>query len=432
MKNIFFKKSSNINFKFNNIFKINKFKKFSYKTYYKRNYIDKRQDIFSVIIPTYNRFELTIESIISVLFQDLSFLKIFIIDDGSNRSFYNYFLNNFKFLIKNKLNLENYLKNILKKDLKYLRVNIINYFKKHQIKNLISNKKNIKFIKKFNVAIISSNRKYKREVYIIRLKNNFGPGYSREIGIYFAKSFYILFLDSDDLFLPQKLKIVKKINKDLYQNLDIYLYNDKIINLNKKHFKIEGNIFFESIKQNRISISSLILRKNIFKTIKYFFNENYFNNFTVMEDYYFYLKITFLFDIGLLSEKLTIIRKWDKIISQTKLNTNYEYYKILSLYKFFINIFIIYLRSIHKNDFFNIIVKDKNVKENFDKILLNSFDQMLFHKFVEIKDKRSFIINEILNKLIVWGKGSLKRNNFESLFRIFVKIIILIYILVEF
>ena len=96
----------------------------------------------SVILPFYNNPKETIRAINSVKNQHYSNLEILIIDDGSDYR---------------------------DKDLDSLAINDNNTF-------------------------------------VIKNKKNMGPGYSRNIGITNSKGDYIAFLDSDDEWLPNKLK----------------------------------------------------------------------------------------------------------------------------------------------------------------------------------------------------------------------------------
>ncbi|KON86548.1 glycosyl transferase [Sporosarcina globispora] len=53
---------------------------------------------------------------------------------------------------------------------------------------------------------VKSEMKHESRIKVIQLQKNMGPAYARNIGITAAKGNYISFLDSDDIWLPQKLE----------------------------------------------------------------------------------------------------------------------------------------------------------------------------------------------------------------------------------
>ncbi|MCX8059441.1 MAG: glycosyltransferase [Spirochaetes bacterium] len=415
----------------------------------------------SVIIPLKNRFDLTLEAVVSVLLQDVYFIKIILIDDNSKENFYTYFLSNIYKIILYKKKIENYLKLILKRDLFYINIDNIYFYKNDfQLKRLKSKffaKKiynllllnRYKYLKnkfelgdykikyKKTILIKIHNKKQKklfiRKIVILRHSETFFSGVAKNNGLKFSKSNFISFLDSDDIYLPSRLKLAENfvrkiknsnefenINKDTFhfdnldrdfiilQNKDYYLYDDKLINLNKKHFKIEGNIFLESIKQNRISIPSLTLSKKTLDFIQNFFNEEPFSNLPVMEDYYFFLKITFLFNVFLLDEKLTIIRKWTNVESLTKTYDNFEFYRLQGFYRFIIKI---------------LVILDKYKRES-------RFCNRYLCLYSLISSNKDFILDQIFFKIKCWVIGSIKREKIEM--NNIVKFVILVLLLVDF
>jgi glycosyltransferase involved in cell wall biosynthesis len=58
-----------------------------------------------------------------------------------------------------------------------------------------------------SIKIIKEFESKENRVHLIRFKKNYGPAYARNLGIQLAKGRYIAFLDSDDVWHPDKLEI---------------------------------------------------------------------------------------------------------------------------------------------------------------------------------------------------------------------------------
>ena len=171
------------------------------------------EDTISVIIPTYNREKLILDTIYSVLNQTYKKMEILIIDDYSTD------------------NTEKIIENIKDNRVKYIKLN----------------------------------KKY-------------GANYARNFGINLAKGKYISFLDSDDIFHKDKLKMqLKNINK-YKSDMDFCKIN---VHINSLHYSVpdrkkireiyKGNIFNELISNgNFISTQSIIVKKIYIK--KYMFD----------------------------------------------------------------------------------------------------------------------------------------------------------------
>ena len=68
---------------------------------------------------------------------------------------------------------------------------------------------------------------------MIFLENNSGPSFARNVGVKSARSDYIAFLDSDDVWLPNKLEVQHKIMLDNNLNFSFHLYSAFPTNLVK-------------------------------------------------------------------------------------------------------------------------------------------------------------------------------------------------------
>ena len=139
-------------------------------------------------------------------------------------------------------------------------------------------------------------------------KENGGVSSARNFGVKKAKGEFIAFLDSDDMWLKDKLeKQVKYMSKrsDLFvsQTEEIWIRNGVRVNQKKKHKKCEGRIFKEVLPLCIISPSAVIMRRELFDHVGLFDEE-----FLVCEDYDLWIRVAAKYPVGLLKEKLIIKR----------------------------------------------------------------------------------------------------------------------------
>ena len=181
--------------------------------------------------------------------------------------------------------------NFLKKALKSLEDQLFKNFEIIVIDNC-SKDKTFKIVKEFTKKII-----YRR------INNRGSIARSRNVGIKLSKGKWICFLDSDDYWLPNKLKKVFTLIKK--KKIDVICHSEHVINeeIKKKkiwHYGPHTKNFYQTLlkKGNRFSTSASCVKKKFLLRKKIKFEEQ--NSFITAEDYSFFLhlafhKATFLF-----------------------------------------------------------------------------------------------------------------------------------------
>jgi glycosyltransferase involved in cell wall biosynthesis len=101
-------------------------------------------------------------------------------------------------------------------------------------------------------------------------QENRGIGHARNTGISQARGIWIAFLDSDDEWLPSKLKNQLKAlqhqpDYKICHTNEIWIRNGKRVNPMKKHEKSGGLIFKNCLPLCIISPSSVIIHRSVFK-----------------------------------------------------------------------------------------------------------------------------------------------------------------------
>ena len=171
---------------------------------------------------------------------------------------------------------------------------------------------------------------YKKKIILITQKNA-GISSSRNKGIKTAKYDWLAFLDSDDLWKPQKLKRQKEKltkhpeNKICYTDEE-WRKNGKWMNQKKVHQKFSGWIYDKCLPLCIISPSSAIIHRTVFERVG-LFDENL----PACEDYDLWLRITIVYPVLYIPEKLIVKRAgdWPQLSKQHSLDK----YRIVALEK---------------------------------------------------------------------------------------------------
>jgi len=199
---------------------------------------------FSIIIPTFNRAHTIIRALDSIKIQNLNKeIEVILVDDGSTDN----------------------------------TVAIVNQW-------IEKNKLEIKYL----------------------IQTHQGVSQARNFGVSQSNANWICFLDSDDEWLAKKLEkqfqyILLNPNIRIFQTEEIWFRNGIRVNAHKKHKKISGNIFQESLLQCMITTSSVAIRRDLWLE-----NHGFDTKLASCEDYDLWLRITCKEEIGLLPENLLI------------------------------------------------------------------------------------------------------------------------------
>ena len=187
---------------------------------------------------------------------------------------------------------------------------------------------------------------------IIVNKNSLGAGYARNVGIKKSKTKYVAFLDSDDKWAKNKLKI--QVNFMEKNNISFSHTSYHIINSNDKiissRLAREIIIFQDLITSCDIGLSTVILNLNLLNK-----NKLLFPKIKTKEDYVLWLQIVKkIKTIRGLDKKLTYYRKTKGSLSSNKLLSLINGYKVYRNYmnygviKSLFYLFILSINSVKK------------------------------------------------------------------------------------
>jgi len=135
-------------------------------------------------------------------------------------------------------------------------------------------------------------------------QKNSGVSSARNRGITESKNKWIAFLDSDDVWVHEKLAMQAEFHKKSPEVLmsytaETWIRDNKEIKIPKKFRKVGENIFLENLSYCNIAPSSVIMNKTLFTRFG-LFDETL----EVCEDYDLWLRIAQREKIGLINKKL--------------------------------------------------------------------------------------------------------------------------------
>lgn len=139
-------------------------------------------------------------------------------------------------------------------------------------------------------------------------QENRGVSPARNVGIQKARGRWLAFLDSDDLWLPEKLErqtafLAGHPEALVCQTQEVWVRRGKRVNPRKRHQKFSGDIFAPSLKLCLVSPSAVMIRKDLLNAVGPFDE-----TMPACEDYDLWLRISARHPIFLLDEPLVIKR----------------------------------------------------------------------------------------------------------------------------
>tara|TARA_Y100000389_G_C17467250_1_gene526779 strand:+ start:3732 stop:4472 length:741 start_codon:yes stop_codon:yes gene_type:complete len=199
---------------------------------------------------------------------------------------------------------------------------------------------------KIDLHLIKKISKQSKKIKLIINKKNIGAGYSRNLGIKKSKGQFLAFLDADDFWYRNKLKIQLEFMKKNSINISHTSYkviniDNRVTNYRKAKFLLNHSSL---LKDCEIGLSTVMIKKNFFgKKIK-------FPNLKTKEDFVLWLKLSKITDIFGLNVYLGYWRNTKKSLSKSilqKIFDGFKVYKNYMGYSFIKSVYFLGLLSIN-------------------------------------------------------------------------------------
>jgi glycosyltransferase involved in cell wall biosynthesis len=147
-----------------------------------------------------------------------------------------------------------------------------------------------------------------RELRVLRHPHRRGVAAARDLGVATARGEWLAFLDSDDLWLPDKLArqiLLLEGQPELLicQTDETWVRRGVRVNKPAAHRKVAGRIFLPSLSRCMISPSAVMLHRRLLQD-----HGAFDATLPAAEDYDLWLRLTWRYEVGLVDEPLVIKR----------------------------------------------------------------------------------------------------------------------------
>ncbi|MDP1761832.1 MAG: glycosyltransferase, partial [Deltaproteobacteria bacterium] len=147
-----------------------------------------------------------------------------------------------------------------------------------------------------------------REIRVLRHAGRRGVSAARNTGIAAARGEWLAFLDSDDLWLPDKLArqiflLEGQPELLICQTEETWVRRGVRVNKPAAHRKVAGRIFLPSLARCMISPSAVMLHRRLLAD-----HGAFDETLPAAEDYDLWLRLTWRYEVGLVDEPLVIKR----------------------------------------------------------------------------------------------------------------------------
>ena len=147
-----------------------------------------------------------------------------------------------------------------------------------------------------------------RELRVLRHPGRRGVAAARNLGVAAARGEWLAFLDSDDLWLPDKLArqiflLEGQPELLICQTEETWVRRGVRVNKPATHRKMAGRIFLPSLARCMISPSAVILNRRLLQD-----HGAFDATLPAAEDYDLWLRLTWRYEVGLVDEPLVIKR----------------------------------------------------------------------------------------------------------------------------